>query len=184
MTTQITFIRHGQSQANLDKVIAGFLDTPLTIQGIKESVTIADTIKNEHFDIAFCSPLTRAKQTFTEINKYHNLKVVYDNRLKERNYGEYENTPYDYINNDIKGIDFWRLDKNINYDTAENVLDFYKRVEDFFNYIKTNYYSKKVLIVAHGGVYKIIYCMLYGMPKDFDLLKLNFGNANIFKFEL
>jgi broad specificity phosphatase PhoE len=184
MKTKITFVRHGQSQANLDGIIVGFENTPLTKKGIQESIVTAKILKDEVFDIAFCSPLNRAKDTFKTINEYLNVNVIYDDRLKERNYGKFENKPYDFINNDQSGIDFWRYDKNIKFELAENVLEFYERVESFFNDLKTNYSGKNILVVGHGGVYRVIYCLLNGLPENNDLLTLHFGNAKIFKFEL
>lgn len=35
-------------------------------------------------------------------------------------------------------MNFWKYDKNIQFETAENVLDFYNRVNNFFDELKKN----------------------------------------------
>ncbi len=52
----------------------------------------AHMLRNSSFDVIFCSPLKRAKQTAEIINKNRGLIIIYDDRLRERNYGEFEGT--------------------------------------------------------------------------------------------
>lgn len=79
----IYFVRHGQTEYNLNKIYAGQQDIPLNATGIDQAKQTALTLKDIKFDLCFCSPLQRAKQTCSEILKYHkDLNPIYDDRLK------------------------------------------------------------------------------------------------------
>ena len=85
----IYFVRHGQTDDNVNSILTGWLSTPLNEKGLEQAKQTAKELKDIHFDVCFCSPLLRTQQTLDEVLKYHkNLPVVLDDRLKERNYGE------------------------------------------------------------------------------------------------
>lgn len=45
-----------------------------------------------HFDICYCSPLIRAKETAEIVLKGRNIPIITDDRLKEMSFGIYEGT--------------------------------------------------------------------------------------------
>ena len=47
MKTRLLIIRHGQSQANLDRRFAGHVDVPLTDLGRQQGKITAEFLKNE-----------------------------------------------------------------------------------------------------------------------------------------
>jgi probable phosphoglycerate mutase len=93
--TNIYYVRHGQTDFNLKKIMYGKIDADLNPTGIKQAKATGLMLKDMHFDVIYCSDLKRAQQTCAQINAYHNLPVILDPRLQERGYGEIENTPED-----------------------------------------------------------------------------------------
>ena len=77
------FIRHGQTQHNVDGVLTGRLDIPLNENGLKQVEKEAIESKKINIDIIFCSPLLRTKQTCEAINKYHNSPVIITEEIIE-----------------------------------------------------------------------------------------------------
>ena len=65
---------------------------PLNERGKQQAHETKLNLKNINFDIIICSPLIRAKQTAEIINSDRNLTIIFDDRLRERNYGEFEGT--------------------------------------------------------------------------------------------
>ena len=61
--------------------------------GIKQAEKTRDLIKNEKIDLILCSPLKRARQTAEIINQNRNINMVIDERISERNFGEFEGIP-------------------------------------------------------------------------------------------
>ena len=89
---KLVLVRHGQSQWNLDNRFTGWVDVPLTEQGVSEAKEAGKMLK-EHgyeFDIAYTSVLKRAIQTcnwmLEELDQLY-LPVEKDYRLNERMYG-------------------------------------------------------------------------------------------------
>ena len=79
----IYFVRHGETDYNLEGIVQGQLDIPLNKKGIHQANEIKNKLKDLDIDIIFSSPLLRAKQTAEIINENLNVKIKYDERLKE-----------------------------------------------------------------------------------------------------
>ena len=60
---KLILMRHGESQWNLLNLFTGWIDIPLSTNGIKESLDGGRTIQNEPIDIIFTSTLIRAQMT-------------------------------------------------------------------------------------------------------------------------
>lgn len=173
-------VRHGQTEWNVLKKMQGSVDIPLNGRGKEQAEETKASLKNINFDIIISSPLTRARQTAEIINSDRNLNIVFDDRLRERNYGEFEGTSKSSFNYN----DFWSYNKNLKYSKAENVQDFFKRIYDFLDEIKMNYYDKNVLIVCHAGITKAVECYANGMMKDEDIGPYLPNNASVQKYDI
>ncbi len=90
MSLKIYLFRHGQTYFNEEKVFTGWKDSKLTPLGFKQADKVATKLKNKKFQVAFCSHLTRSKQTLKEVLKYHPecKRVIVDDRIIERSYGD------------------------------------------------------------------------------------------------
>ena len=177
------FVRHGQSVANAKKVIAGVSDVPLTKDGVAQAKQVAKELKDYKIDVAYYSSLLRAKQTMNIIAKtIKGLTVVSADQLKERNYGKFEGVPYDNMNQDPQGLLFWDVVQNVQVQNAETVKEYYEKVQNFFNNLSKKHQNQTILVVAHGGVFRVIQHMLN--PKENDLLKHNIPNTKLIEFDL
>ena len=153
MNNSYTFIRHGQTFWNKNGIMHGQYDIPLNDNGIDQAKKISAELKDEHFDICFCSPLIRAKKTALQILLHHrNTKIIYDPRLKELNKGLLEGK---HLNSEkiLKDEDQNILTKY----NIESKNNFFLRVSDLIKYIESNFKNKKILIVAHSGTIKMCF---------------------------
>jgi len=175
----IYFVRHGETYDNAHgNLLTGWGDTPLNEKGIKQARETSELLKNIKFDICFCSPLPRTKQTLAEIIKHHqNLVVVYDNRLKERDYGEITGKPAS-----ICKFRRWNSNDRIPF-KMESIDEMYERVASFYDDIKEKYKDKKVLIVSHSGVGRLSYFYFNGKPSDGDYTNFVIKNAEVVNFD-
>ena len=146
----IYFVRHGETDYNVKGIAQGQLDIPLNQKGKDDAETLSLALKDYNFDVIYCSPLIRARETAEIINQKHNVEIVFDDRIKEFFAGERQGTT----------IEQWGKEKEedflINPEKygAESNLSFYNRCVEFYKDIPKD---KEVLIVSHGGVYKNIY---------------------------
>jgi cytidyltransferase-like protein len=153
MRNNYTFVRHGQTYWNKNGIMHGQYDIPLNNTGAEQAKKLSEELKGHHFDICFCSPLSRARSTAMSILKNHrNTDIVYDDRLMELSKGLLEGK---HLNSEkmLKNEDKRLLDKF----KIESKADFFKRVSDFIQEVERNYSGKNILIVAHSGTIKMLF---------------------------
>ena len=175
---EILLTRHGQTEWNLLKKVQGKADIELNEKGIQQAEVIRDFLKEERIDLILCSPLKRAIQTAEIINQGRNIRMIIDERVSERDFGEFEgmsNTNFDFNA-------FWSYKQNLKYDKAENIKDFFRRVYNFLDNIKNEYAGKRILIVAHGGISIPVKCYFEGIPNAETLLPLCLENCEVAKY--
>lgn len=63
----LVIVRHGQSRFNELNIFTGWLDVPLSEQGIKEAHNVANHCENFDYDAVFTSHLKRAHETLSVI---------------------------------------------------------------------------------------------------------------------
>ena len=95
---QLLFIRHGETQDNIDKVLQGHRDTSLTEKGLKEARILGEKLQGQHIDVIYHSPLLRMLQTVEPIRKDQpNIPTHSDKDLKGQMLGELEGGSYDLV---------------------------------------------------------------------------------------
>ena len=167
----IYIVRHGQTDWNLEGRTQGHSDIPLNQTGINQANIIKEKLKNIKFDKVFSSPLKRAYETANIIT---NGEITKDDRLVERFGGKLEGKLSKENPKDIR-----YNDPNENRYGIENILDFRKRIFDFFDEITTKYSDENILVVTHAGV--SIYAKVYfeGEPIDNNYVSLKLKNCEV-----
>ena len=173
-------VRHGRTDWNDLEKVQGTADIPLNSVGRKQAKETKQLLKDEKIDIIISSPLIRAKQTAQIINEEKNLDIIFDERIRERNFGEFEG----FDKKDFDFTDFWTYSKNLRYDKAENIQDFFKRIFDFLDVIKKEYRDKNVLLVIHGGVSVAVNAYFEGIPPENTPTKGALKNCQVRKYEI
>lgn len=173
---RIYIVRHGQVNHNLYKMYSN-QDEDLNETGIAQANELKEKIGNINYDIVFCSPLVRARHTANIIN-VKNKKIIIDKRLEERNPGDLNGKSISYTNRE----EYWNFNSKIQYGTSENIKDFFTRIFDFIDELKTKNYDS-VLIVAHSGVFKGFSAYFQGI-NDGKFLEHGLKNCEIKEYEL
>ncbi len=172
---KLYFVRHGETDWNLERKAQGQVDNPLNATGIRQAEELRDSIKKYVFDVCYCSPLKRAVQTASIITYNRNLKIVYDSNLKERSFGSLEGT-------DAKtwATDVFDLRLNSTEGGMESIKDVLVRSKKALDRIKKeNPSNAKVLIVAHDFLLRTLYFNIVGYNDDSDFRSIHFKNGSI-----
>ena len=170
----IYFLRHGQTDWNLLGKMQGHADIPLNETGMKQAQKTAEKFKDIKMDAIYSSPLTRAMETARIINQNWGLPIQTDERLQERNFGDYEG-------NASAALDYrelWKLSDEPPFHGAEDTQAFYGRVNDFLNSIGDIACVENILIVAHGGVSIPFHCYFHGYDLE-NYASVLLGNCEI-----
>ena len=72
------FIRHGQTDWNKDMRMQGQSDIPLNENGRKSAIEAGKTLASTHIDLAFSSPLKRAKETAELVLAGRDIPIIED----------------------------------------------------------------------------------------------------------
>jgi broad specificity phosphatase PhoE len=155
---ELYVIRHGQTDWNVQYKVMGRKDIPLNKIGKQEAFQAKLEADKIDYDLVIYSPLLRAKETAEIINKEKNIKMIPEDFLLEREFGEYEGFKKSEF--DFEG--FWDYEKNIKYERAENIRDFFERIYKGLDNIKERYNAKQILVVCHAGVGIAIDCYFNG----------------------
>lgn len=178
---KIYYVRHGQTDLNLAKKMqGGGTEKELNETGVSQAYNTKKELENVKYDLVICSPMKRAKQTAEIINEGRDIPIITDERIRERKLGDYEGRDVtEEMENNI-----WDYKLNYNIPNGENLHDFEKRINEFFYDIKEKYHDKTILIVAHGGIAKVIKSHLYGMPESQNLAEISMNNCEIIETEI
>ncbi len=150
--------RHGQTEANRDRVLmGGSMDFPLTKLGKKQAVELGENLRGVEFDAIFCSSNQRGKDTL-ELMDVDCAKVIYDDRLKEQDFGEMAGVCIDDIPKDIDA-EYKKDPIGHKHVGGESYLEMVERVGEFWEFLLENDLAC-VLVVAHSGVMRSIESLL------------------------
>ena len=153
-TKNIVIVRHGETQWNIERKLQGQENSDLTKLGIKQTELVARSLKNEHFDICISSDLPRCIKTSDIILKDRDIRIVYESRLRERNFGHLQGMTKEKIK-DCYPYVYEKLNTgNINFEVpnGESMSEFFSRVDQGLDFIINNFQQKNILIITHGGV--------------------------------
>lgn len=159
---RVTLIRHAESIYNKKGLLQGQIDCSLSRKGLSDTKEKSKHFRTD-FDICFCSPLKRTKQTAEIL--VPDMDKIYDKRIIERGFGDWENTP----NTDEKQF---LIQNKIVPPNGETSEAFDSRILEFLEMIKNNYNDKKVLIITHRGVICAIFRILRLKVKTIENLEM------------
>lgn len=155
---KILFVRHGESEDDIEDCFGGWADFNLTAKGEKQASESANKISslNEKFDIVLSSPLKRAFQLAKIISSQLGLKIKVYEYLKERNLngvltGMVRSEAKEKYPEQVEAHNKWEY-----VDGSERVEDFDGRVNNAIKYILRMEYNS-LIAVTHGLFMKAFY---------------------------
>lgn len=172
-TTQILFIRHGETAWNRIKRIQGHIDIPLADTGLAQAQRLAARLAREtrdgaRIDAIYSSDLTRAQQTAQPAADALGLPLVLRDGLRERAYGVFQG--HDSAEIEARFPDAyaaWQTrDPGFEPEGGESQRAFYHRVLHAIEPIVAAHPGGRIACVAHGGVLDCIYRFANGLDLD------------------
>jgi probable phosphoglycerate mutase len=169
----IYFVRHGETDWNVQGLIQGWTDTPLNQKGHVQARAVADALKaipEVSPDFAFVvSPLQRARQTMGYIADALALEmrhVAVEPAVQELGFGVWEGKP------------FWELKSSPVYpahpedryawrpERGESYEDGHLRINQWLDTL-----DRPTVVVAHGAIGRCLIAEIAGLPRR-DLVEL------------
>lgn len=175
----IYFVRHAESEATARKIAAGGeFDTPLSVNGRRQSLAVGKDLKTKKIDLIISSPLSRALGTAKIIAKeigYDTNKIITNPILVERGLGIYSGRPL---------IDFKKdYENNMLDDSVEPVESLVQRVNEALDWL-AQLNGERIVLVSHGDVSRALRLIHRNLPHSHLYELESHRNAEIYKFEL
>ena len=178
---KLILIRHGQSRWNKSNRFTGWVDVPLSEQGVKEALEAAQTIKGLGVDVCFTSTLARAQTTlqlilpslgkvgvvrreegrtaewahYTELAGEEEMPIIISEEINERYYGDLQGLNKDEARAKWgeEQVHTWRRSYDVAPPNGECLKEVCERVTPYFKerIIPLLEQGKNVLVAAHGN---------------------------------
>ncbi len=153
----IFLFRHAQTYFNRDKRFTGWKDSKLTTFGKKQAREVARQLRAKKFDIAFCTSLSRSRDTLRAVLAFHPecRKVFIDDRMAERSYGKLQGMSHRVYERTHSAQELRKIRRGYDYPPpgGESLKVVEKRVNAFLRdlipYMKRH--RVNVAISAHGN---------------------------------
>lgn len=177
-------MRHGETDWNVRHKLQGHTDVPLNDNGRKMAKDAAEKYKDVHFDVCYCSPLIRAKETAEIFLNGRDVPIITDDRLQEMSFGEFEGLAYSFEipNCPINTLFLKPEDYTDPPGGAESFDELFARTGEFLRETAMPLVDagKDVLIVGHGAMNCSIVCQVRNIPVK-DFWKAGIDNCKLIK---
>lgn len=175
--SKIYFVRHGQSEWNVENKICGATDIPLTDEGRAQARVTAQKFLEQKIkaDVIYYSPLSRAKETALIISEITKIPAFKEPLLTEQNFGMYEGTARD-------GIEFKEAKKQFlnRYKNGESMFHLAQRIYNLLDKLKSE--GRDCILVAHNGISRVVQSYFYEMTND-EYASFGIKNCEIKEYE-
>jgi 2,3-bisphosphoglycerate-dependent phosphoglycerate mutase len=185
--TELYLLRHGETQWNLEKRFQGHQDSPLTENGRKQALQLAEILSSVHFDLLISSDLGRAIETAKILNEVlHIPGFSTDSLLRERNFGQFHGLTRQEAERKYPKLAkyIWTGSASQIVPGGESRTDVHRRAVAFLDKVKTSWNGKRILVVTHGGIVNAIVRDVLQIPLDAERrFKLPNTALNVFSCE-
>lgn len=184
---KVYLIRHGQSEANVKRMLAGCLDAQLTKTGKRQAAEVAKKLQGVRLDAIYSSDLQRAHQTALSIAEGRDIDVTIRAGLRERNFGEWEGRTFEDIQREEP--DAWArfLDPMEDHiPGAESRTALHQRVVKEYQDILSAYdpdADVNICIVAHACVLMTLMSeIVYGNQSGYFRFEIQNSKVNMLEY--
>lgn len=181
------FVRHGETDWNVQKKIQGTTDVPLNANGLRQASELAEKLVREKYQIdrAYTSPQLRAQATAQTAATALGIECIVLDDLAEMDLGVWEGDNWPNIEaNYGKIYYYWNSHRRyVRTPGGESYNDVLKRVFRALEYIMKRE-TGNVLVVSHSAIMLSLRCYLAGLCMDDEtMLEFRTKNAEVVEID-
>lgn len=158
-SARMVFVRHGQTEWNVEGRAQGHLDSVLTPQGRAQALAVGQRLKEMDVSRLYSSDLGRARQTAEIIAGQTGHEVTTDSRLREKAMGIFEGlTRAEMEEKYLEEVTlYFSRDPDYIAPDGESERQFFARNAACFEELSASHCGETILVVTHGGVLKNLF---------------------------
>lgn len=149
MKTTLYFVRHGQSEGNLQDLFCGHTDAPLTDLGRRQARGVASYFDSIHVDAIYASDLIRAYDTALPLSEKKGISIMKSEGLREIFAGQWEGMPFPELLKTPMGRVWWEDTGLATPVGGESVAALQARIVSEVSRIARENEGKSVCIFTH-----------------------------------
>lgn len=140
------FATHSTTVDNEANLASGWRNTPLSELGKKQALFMRKNFSELKIQFVCTSDLKGAVET-AEIAVDGSVPRVFDKRLREFNYGDYDGKPAELLRN----VQFKHITSP--FPNGESMVQAIERAHEFYRILRTFHHNDSVLIIGHRSTY-------------------------------
>jgi broad specificity phosphatase PhoE len=158
---RLILVRHGETDWNQQLRMQGQSDIELNELGRRQAEALALALKGESLEAIYTSPLKRAMETARTINRFHQIAIEVDDRLKEIDMGGVDGLIPEEVQ--VRYSSFWeqwvkgKL-SSLRFPQGESFAELRERTWAAIEEINRRHSSGMVAVISHGLVIANIIC--------------------------
>lgn len=173
--TRLILVRHGQTEANVNRHLQGHDDGALTTTGQQQTRDLAAEMRSFGIDQIISSDLSRAKQTARRIAETTGAGVHVTPLVREWNVGELDGQPAQVL---AEAFERSSLPKGEFKPTnGESLNELKERAGSFLEDTLTRHSGQTTVIVSHGDFMRALLRNLLALDLE-EALTYTFDNAS------
>ncbi|HMK44542.1 MAG TPA: histidine phosphatase family protein [Dissulfurispiraceae bacterium] len=192
MVTTLYLVRHGVTVGGEERRYKGSIDVPLAPEGLVQARStgyflqqeIARHNANGQADsgavMLYTSPLSRARKTAEAISECFGVLPVVHDDLRERHFGVWEGLSFNEIRERYRNAFQAWADNPLEHTPTggESTRDIERRTAGVLDKLLEEHQGKSVIVVAHGGVNRVLICRIMGLPLE-HIFRIEQDNAAV-----
>jgi len=178
---RLLFVRHGETESNVEHRYMGQSDSPLTPTGVAQAEAVAKRLAQRRIDAIYSSDLGRAASTSRMISQACGLPVINDRRLRERHAGLLQGQ----LESEARIKHAIVFDEIARRGAAyvfpgggESGLQIEERMASFLDEVRQDHPGETIVAVTHGGVLRVLLWHILGFPYA-SIFRLQWDNTSI-----
>ncbi len=155
MAVEVLMMRHGETEANVQRILAGREDSPFTVAGRAHPIQVAHHLKEIHLACVYASPMERTRRTADLVLEALGRQVPLrlETALAEIDAGDYTGLAFEEVwarlREQLSDLDLFG---GFPYPGGESWQEVQSRAVRFVSRLESGHDSGAVLIVTHAGV--------------------------------
>ncbi len=184
--TLLYTLRHGLTELNRSKRTGGRLDAPLIDVGRAQAEEARGNFDGTPIDMVVCSSLQRSNETARIVTGWPRDRVIIDDLVIERSFGEMEGLTQDEIRvrfPDVIYVPIEHVRYSLNPPGGESFEVLRARARSFLDKVLRDHRGKRILVSSHQNFMQQLHGELRGID-PYAALKYDILNLELNQFHL
>ena len=185
MHTTLFLVRHGETEWERTRRVAGRRDLGLTDLGLAQAAVVTERLAGLEIAEILSSPLVRAFDTAELISKPHGIEVGRDPRLTDVNVGRWEGKTYREVEASPEYVEFLRGPRLTTIPGGESLVSIRDRVvASVEQALEGNELGSNIVVISHAIVVRVLLAHYLGKELGhYHRLRVTRGSLSLLRYD-